>query len=91
MKPLSSTMTMVLLLFPVFFYTRPIPLAPTSDGLSVALASSTLGFPASPAHALEYVPNTGGIVAYPELFSDHLDDPRQGPQLGGIALAVRST
>jgi len=87
-KRLSSRNTIVLPLLRAFFYTWPILLSPSCDGIFITLSGTFFRFLTAPPHTLQNVPDTGEVIGKTKMVFDYLCDSLQGPQFSGITIST---
>jgi len=88
-NPLSSRKTRWAPSRSAFFYMGPDGPSPVSDGAFVALERPALRLLRAPAQAVQELPDMAGVVANPPLPPDHMRDPVERPEIGGVACRQR--
>jgi hypothetical protein len=69
-----------------FFYLRPDVLTPVGYRAIVACKGPALSLLATPAHSVEHMPNTTGVVPDIKQLPDQLSDPIQGPVVASVTV-----
>src|SRR2546422_11759727 len=71
------------------FYSRAFVSLPPVDGRLVAFRSTSLGPRAPPAVGGQRLPDKAGVIPNPELLTEQLDHPSEGPAIHGGASPAR--